>query len=287
MPKTKKVKKPWRGRVCSPDKSVKKGRHQRFTCLDRDSLLRIVDGLKMSIPNIKTLSDYIIWKKIQDHLIYVCDNESCWIDKTNLDYSEKRKLHGNYRPRMPSEWKTNPREWLDTFSIQNVLRQYQKKHKDFFFPGAVPIDFDHRFSQNNCVVNELCNIDVNGLLKRGKNKLGVVFNLDKHNESGSHWIGMFAHLNEGKIYFFDSYGYEPPNEVKILINRIKSQLESNGIATKVQYNDIRHQRKHSECGTYCIHFIVKMLEGESFENISKNIIDDDTMFSYRKLFFND
>ena len=58
------------------------------------------------------------------------------------------------------------------------------------------------------------------------------------------------------------------------------------IPTK-NYNKHQHQRKGSECGVYSIQFIIKMLEGEKFENISKNIVDDDTIYHNRDIYFTD
>jgi hypothetical protein len=41
--------------------------------------------------------------------------------------------------------------------------------------------------------------------------------------SGSHWTALYSDLNNGGIYYFDSYGNEPPREVQVLMQRIKKQ----------------------------------------------------------------
>ena len=74
------------------------------------------------------------------------------------------------------------------------------------------------------------------------------------------------------------------SEVKKLMRRIQKQCEEMGNSCELRTNDIRHQRKFSECGVYCIHFIVKMLEGADFDHITKNVIDDDTMNSIENAF---
>jgi Leucine-rich repeat (LRR) protein len=53
----------------------------------------------------------------------------------------------------------------------------------------------------------------------------------------------------------------------------------------LKINNIRHQYKNSECGVYCIYFLTSLLEGQSFENIIKNIVSDDRMNAKRKEFF--
>ena len=68
----------------------------------------------------------------------------------------------------------------------------------------------------------------------------------------------------------------------------KSRLKKQGkeMDMKIKINDNRHQFKGSECGVYCINFIVNLLEGKTFKYISKKIIDDDKMWKKRKVFFN-
>ena len=37
------------------------------------------------------------------------------------------------------------------------------------------------------------------------NKIGVIFNLDKHDQSGSHWVAMFIDLENKFFFYFDSF----------------------------------------------------------------------------------
>ena len=132
---------------------------------------------------------------------------------------------------LPSQnelWKTKPREWLDTFNILDVMEQYELTYPDFKFFGPVPIDFDLKDKFNKCVVSELCAIDLSRLNNQGVKKIGVIFNLDKHNEPGSHWIGMYMDLTKNLIGYWDSYGYKPPSEVCTLMKKLKQQSKNNG-----------------------------------------------------------
>ena len=38
------------------------------------------------------------------------------------------------------------------------------------------------------------------------NKIGIIFNTDPHNKSGSHWISLFIDVKKKIICFFDSVG---------------------------------------------------------------------------------
>ena len=123
-------------------------------------------------------------------------------------------------------------------------------------------------------------------VKKGKIFLGVVFNLDKHYESGSHWVALFAKLNVGKIYYFDSYGYEPSKEVVTLMKRLKQQCKNLGIENpEIKINNVRHQRKGSECGVYSINFILRLLRGDTFEEITNNITTDSDINRCRSVYF--
>ena len=113
-----------------------------------------------------------------------------------------------------------------------------------------------------------------------KTKTGIIFNLDKHDEPGSHWVCAFIDLDKSAAYYFDSYGYEPPAEIAALLKRCKDQGCKN-----IYYNDIRHQRKGSECGMYCLFVLICLLNGKDFLKICKDVIDDDTMNSFRNVIF--
>ena len=74
-------------------------------------------------------------------------------------------------------------EWLSTSDINKVMKQYELKHKDFKFLGAVPYDFE------DLPYLETYNFDINKIKSQGKNKIGMVINLDTHDKDGSHWVG--------------------------------------------------------------------------------------------------
>ena len=271
---------------CSPHNKQKS-----LSCFDKKSLVKMISSWnkhyrKNKIKYTKKDTRAKLWHKLDTKMKDKCSSEYCWTSQVGLEGNEKSKLEDKFRPKMPEKWKKNPNEWLNTYDIQRVLRQYEKSMPNFMFIGAVPIDFDYEPSPGNCIVNELCKINVETLLKKGKVNLGVVFNLDKHYESGSHWVAMFAKLNIGKIYYFDSYGYEPSKEVVILMKRLKEQCQKLGIKeAEIKINNVRHQRKGSECGVYSVNFICKMLEGKDFETLTNNVVDDDTMEQNRHFYF--
>jgi|LauGreDrversion4_2_1035121.scaffolds.fasta_scaffold129214_4 hypothetical protein len=210
-----------------------------------------------------------------------CSTEFCVVKKTP-EVSKQKTLLSYFRPEKPKEWDKKPGEWLDSFNIEDVMLQYEEADPSFEFIGPTPIDFDKELSVGKCVMDELCKMDINSLnLSNGKKKIGIVFNLDPHDKPGSHWVCAFVDIPNKAAYYFDSYGYEPPRQIIKFLKRCKEQ----GCDT-IQWNDIRHQRRGSECGMYCLFVIICLLRGQkSFLDICKHVVDDETMNSFRDILF--
>jgi len=189
--------------------------------------------------------------------------------------------------------------WLSTIDIRNIIKQLEIIFKDeFIFKGPIPIDTYKCTIKNkdwckNKLINESINIDISNLKKKGIKYIGIVFNLDKHNESGSHWVSMFIDLKDNTIDYFDSAEEHKnikdiPNDILNYIQYIKQLGEKDGIKFKIRYNKVQHQKKNSECGMYSIYFIMKRVLGEKFDNLVNNkneIITDFQMNKLRKLLY--
>ena len=270
---------------CSPKNS-----NNKYSCFSKDSLIKIVKkwnntNRKNKIKWNEKNSVPKLWGKINKKLNDKCYGEWCWIQQEFVKSMNDKELKSSFRPKTPKHWYKKKTEWLSTIDIENVLNQYEKVYDDFSFIGAVPIDFDYEYSMGKCIIDELCKIKLSNNVKNRKNKIGIVFNLDKHDDDGSHWISMYVDLYKDKILYFDSYGEPPPKEVKVLVKRLQKQGNEIGRELEYKENKIRHQYKHSECGIYCINFIVSMLEGKSFEEITENKVNDDTINLKRDFFY--
>lgn len=250
----------------------------------RSSTRRNSSNSKQSKKN-KPTERLELWKDIRNSMksYYDCENEYCTVKKLpGLDNKERQNYTRKYfRPEKPEEWNTNKTAWLDNFNIEDVMNQYEEAYSDFEFIGPVPIDFDTQSNAwGKCIVDELCKLDIQGAFKKGTKRIGIIFNLDKHNEPGSHWVCSYIDVPKKSAYYFDSYGLPPPPEVSHLLERCKEQG-----CTTVLYNDIRHQRKGSECGMYCLYTIICLLKGRAFQTICMDVVNDDTMNAFRDVLF--
>jgi len=292
-----KKKKTIKGEYCSPSDEGK------FTCFSRNSLHRIVkvwnklhpkDVIPMITGNIRKQ-----WNIINQKLRQQCNNEKCWA----TTIGDKSIIKRHFRPLLPKSWIDSPNEWLSTPDIEQVMKQYENKYKDFVFIGPVPMDFDAPDGMGQCIVNEMCQLNLKKLADKGKYRIGIVFNLDYHNESGSHWVAMFISMlpddpNFG-IHYFDSYATKPPREVDHLGNRLLEQsknLDFSIIGKKMKskmsggnnppfaytYNKIRHQFKNSECGVYSINFLDESLRKLPRRTTS---LSDDQVHRLREYFY--
>jgi hypothetical protein len=219
---------------------------------------------------------------------FECNDQICWLGTKVVNNDIKKNT---FRPKGPSK----QYDWLSTKDIESVMKQYEKVHTDFKFLGAVPSDFDE------LPIYETTNLEFKELEQKTP-KLGLVINLDTHDQSGSHWVGLFANLKTNSIYYFDSFRKQPQHRVKKFITRLlgymaykkqDTKLNINDFMKKykksdsydIRYNKIQHQYKNSECGVYSVHFLIKLLEGKTFDDVVNNVIDDETMNKYRTSIF--
>lgn len=269
---------------CSPynnDKFFK----QHNTCFSKTQLLHLAESLRISIPN--NSKKQHIWNSINQYMISKnkCDdkNEHCW-----LKYYPKHIINrdSTHVPQHPIDWFDNPYSWLSNLDIMNVMVQYERKYKLFKFIGVFPIDFASNNGFGKCISEEICNLNINSLIKK-YSSFAAVFNLDKHYEPGSHWVAIYFNVNKSSsnygFYYFDSNAIKPPNEIINFYKSIKTQIK--GEDFKLEYNIIQKQFKNSECGMFCIYFLTLCLKNIPFEKIIKKPFNDDDVHKLRKRFF--
>ena len=265
--------------ICAPGKE-----YTESSCLSLDSLIKIAEAYNehIAIKNKKVIpmifEKRFLVKEIHKRLKHICKDQLCWIKQDFVKRLRDTEINDyTFRPSGPS----NNLNWLNTDNINKVIKQYYKLYSDFRFFGAVPIDFD------DLPILGISNLDFEELYQNNIHKLGFVFNLDEHWKSGSHWVAMYSNIKTNEIYFFDSYGIIPDKRIDALIKRIESFCkEKTGKNPIVKYNKIRHQFKNTECGVYSINFILRLLKGETFNEITNNITNDDLMSKCRKIYFN-
>ncbi len=272
---------------CSPE-----NKDNDYTCYSDDDLYKLREMWNARHPDalIVTNDSREIWSALKGYYSNTCNKESCWIKQIAKGTKYEKELLDSFSPEIPPEWKKNPKEWLSSVDIIEVMNQYEKKYKCFDFIGPSPIDFDTQQLYGQCVWEELCHFDLSDQIKKGRTKIGVIFNTDPHYKGGSHWISLFINIRKGKIFFFDSAGDEMPALIQKFVDRVIEQ----GRAQKRRINfkfDQNHPNDHQQntysCGVYSLFFLVHMLEDKVTEHYLKtHKFKDEYIESFRKIYFN-
>lgn len=272
---------------CSPESQDKS-----YTCYSDEDLNKLKSTWNARHPDrpIKTNDSKEIWKTLQHYYINICNKESCWVRQMTKNTKMETELLDAFAPESPEKWKKNPNEWLSSIDILKVMNQYDKKYKCFEFMGPSPIDYDTHQLYGECVWEELCNFNLVEQIKKGKTKIGIIFNLDPHYKGGSHWFSLFINIKKKQIFFFDSAGDKIPNQIKKFVDTVINQGEA--LPNKIQFvfdenYPVEHQYGNTECGIYSLFFIIHMLEDKITGHYLKtHVLKDKYMENFRKIYYN-
>jgi hypothetical protein len=267
---------------CSPNKNNKDSK----TCFSLNSLRKIVRSYNDKNPDSKirgltTKSREELWSNIQIRLQNRCNNEMCWIKQDFVKNIKDPEIENyTFRPQMPQNWVKNKYTWLSTVDIQEVMKQYEHKYPYFSFLGPVPYDCPYE------ITCELTNTRVKKLLGNGIQQMGVIYNLDTHNQPGSHWVAVFLDLTKLSVEYYDSYGVEPPELIYKWMEKMQQDMQNTfQRPAKLKYNQKRHQYGNSECGIFSMNFIIERLKGKTLERISREKITDRKMNLMRRILY--
>lgn len=96
----------------------------------------------------------------------------------------------------------------------------------------------------------------------------IIFNLSKHNETGSHFVCLYS--NKKNIFYFDSFGEKLKNEE--INNFVKNQKG------KIKENTVKIQCDQSDfCGFFCLGFLIskkmKLPQSKFFSKFHRTKLD--------------
>jgi hypothetical protein len=284
---------------CSP--FVKNQKADETTCYTNGILIEIRNAFNAQPKNtkspIKSNNPKIILYQLRKRMSATCEKEKCWL---SLLSPEQQKVVDEmvFAPEKPPEWKSNPTEWLSNYDILKVLRQYEKSTPTFKFIEPTPIDFDTVLSENGsekCVTDDLCHFSLKHYIDRNYKQIGIIFNLDKHDQKGSHWVSLFIDIEHSFIFYFDSAANRTPKEIQAFVEKIKTQSLEVGDGRGYTYYENypnNHQRSNTECGMYSLNFIITMLDKRKsvkskIRLFKEQKIPDKRMRGLRNVYFND
>lgn len=251
-------------------------------------------NLKMKKYNV--YKKYWIWPRLIEKLVsrkYSGEKDRSKFEKIQrvLRYFENKE----FMPEKPASWYKQPNKWLSNYDIANVMRKYEEcKRYKYRFLGVFPIDFSVLSENGNCLYSSFCKIDINKLLKK-YSFVGLITNLDKHDQPGSHWTSTFfvidPKLPTYGAYYYDSVGKGIPVYLLSFFRSIKEACDKLNPNKKfiIHINKKQHQRKNTECGMFSMIFqirwlnkhIVKKNKTSLQEIVANPHIDDENMLILR------
>ena len=271
----------------------KKNRHNRKkrggTKKKRPNCNPAIVGKKLTDESCltKPLLGDVIFKDNQSvkKVMSECANDDKCVIANIVDDDKRKEIEENaFVPKQPSEWRLNINEWLSDTDILQVISQYVNAYKDFVFLGPSYIDFDHKINYNTCVEDSICKFSLADFIKKGKTKIGIIFNLDDHTKSGSHWVSLYIDVKSKHMFYFDSASNDMPPEIEVLIARIQKQAKELQMRFKVDSNGtFEHQYSNTECGMYSLFFIVTMLTNKYEDEVFKNMKQKITFFKRHRI----
>jgi len=228
------------------------------TCFTNEALLQIRDAYNKKHPIteqiITTTNPTEIWKSLQHKM--QCNSDDCFLKELQNNIVRQKLENRFFSPKQPNKWKTNPNEWLSNYDLDNVMKQYEEAYPEYKFIGPTFIDFNKRI-RGKCVSEELCAFQLSKFMNLDKKKIGVIFNLDRHDQDGSHWVSLYIDIDAKFVFYFDSAGSRIPANIKRLVDEIVKQ---GGEVMRFYQNYPKiHQRGGTECGVYSLFFLVTML----------------------------
>lgn len=299
---------------CSP--SHEKLYERDKTCFTKEALVRLVQAWNDANPaqpiaGYQRMSKNKLWQSLNTRMFSICKGsgrEWCWVDKLQKSKQSKAVVK-SLRPQTPREWYSKPYAWLSNFDIEAVMRQYQEdKANKFKFLGVYPLDFASKDMFGKCLYSEICALDITKLMKGRNNAvkfIGLITNLDYHDQDGSHWTSLFACIDP-RLPCFGAYYYDsvapskPPSEMQSFMDRMKQQAEAyaktvrgcENATFQIKNNTVRHQYGNSECGLFSMAFQIRWLDklqkdpnGTRFEDIVNVRLKDEQVHSLRSVLF--
>jgi len=301
--KTLKGGKKFKKKQCAPKPNNDNTLH-KITCYSKPDLNKMKQLWNTRHPDsvITYTKPKDIWKALKEKMNNACHDEYCWLNQSFMENNITPNLKNNtFAPKSPITWKKNHYTWLNSNDIENVMKQYEQSYPCFRFIGPTPIDFDSKIYKDKCVWEDLCNFELSKYIDDGIKKIGIIFNTDTHDKSGSHWISLFIDISkkgEEFVFFFDSNGTKVPNEIKKFSNRVISQALSlktkkypNGMK-KIKFDENHpfvHQESNTECGMYSLYLITSLLKNvhkEGYKFFKEHKITDELMDKLRDKYFN-
>ena len=219
-----------------------------------------------------------------------CDSQRCIVESDIVRNSFTSEFVDELESNLKAKGPKNSTEWLNNYNINEKLAELKEKHPDFEYYDTTMDDYaqvGHKLANIEIIKNDLYN----------KKAVACVINTDTYKSCqyggtcGQHWVCIFFDGRMKDIIsleYFDSVGKPPSTNILKLMTDCKNGI--NACECNIHVNQVRHQQKNTECGVYCLFYIMFRLENMDVEpndifNDAGDTVRDDQMIKFRRSLF--
>jgi hypothetical protein len=193
--------------------------------------------------------------------------------------------HQYFKPLLARPCEEFESTWLGADQINDLMLQKTCMKRSFGFLGV----FAPTEKQTENMVDRLRKMKKVRYLKPYK-YYGVILNTSS--DQGMHWVSVLWMPFSKRYEYFDSLNEPPPIAIKTQVDVVNHAMASlygfkveewktpNGVTTQ------KHQQGTTQCGMYCIWFILqRVMHRKSFRSLHETPVLDEEMMYQRELHF--
>ena len=187
------------------------------------------------------------------------ETESCYVPDENKDIFCKY-----YKDVVPDDWIHQPDKWWSNKELERCVGKYEERYHDVAqFLGVCPID-TFSYEKTKVYTNHVPPITRKTFQRNNDvDNFYIIFNTSLHGNDGRHWVSAFFRIDHLRktinFYYYNSTGpiAGVPDDTMTFIYKL-SQIHV-GYDAQYESNPVRHQFSKTECGTFCLNFLVNCL----------------------------
>ncbi len=210
------------------------------------------EGLKLLYPDIEETSHGVLTSP-----------------STGVTFKVKNPSRPKYR------YGRNKEKWLTNVDINEVMKQYESLFEGSFrYISTVPANIQDSYDTIDEFKQSFHIGDLQYYMYNA-----MIINLSLIDTPGTHWVCVFVDRPSQTFEYYDPIGKPIPRTMRPLLNYI------NPDRFRVITSKEKHQKTGSQCGVYCMYYIVARLCNIPIKTIWKDLAMTNSAMTRKRDFF--